>query len=311
MDRITVTAAPPESAEPLVLAIGKFDGVHIGHQAILGAAKADLGGARLAAMTFWPHPTYVLTGQEAYARVLTPPQERDRLLVEQGVERVYEIQFTREYASTPAETFVLEHLAKLRLRRVVVGEDFRFGQGGKATVEDLKRLCGEIGVPVTVVRAVEENGVKVSSSQIRRHLANGRVEAAEALLGRPYTLAGTVEHGDALGRQIGFPTANLGALEAYVIPKDGVYAASVATVGQADRRNWFAVVNVGTRPTVDGTTRRVEAHLFGFAGDLYDQVLRLSFLRRVRDERKFAGIEALKAQIGEDVRFVKQMLGML
>lgn len=311
MERIPVTGGPPPSDESLVLAIGKFDGVHIGHQAILSAAKSDLASARLAVMSFWPHPTYVLTGQADYARLLTPAEEKARLLEQQGVERIYEIHFTPEYATTPAETFVLEHLAKLRLKRVVVGADFRFGRGGKATVSDLKELCARIGVPVTVVNAVEENGVKVSSSQIRRHLSNGRVEAAEALLGRPYAVVGVVEHGDAMGRQIGFPTANLGRFDDYVIPQNGVYAASVAMTGTAEARNWFAVVNVGTRPTVGGESLRVEAHLLGFAGDLYDATLRLSFLRRVRDERKFPGLDALKAQIGEDVRFVKQMLGML
>ncbi len=311
MERIPVTSVPPRSNEPLVLAIGKFDGVHIGHQAILRHAREHLGQARLAVMSFWPHPVYALTGNEAYTRLLTPGDEKLRQLERQGVDRFFDVHFTAEYAATPAETFVYEHLAPLQLKRVVVGEDFRFGQGGRATVEDLKRLCGDIGVPVTIVGPVEENGVKVSSSQVRRHLAAGRVEAAEALLGRPYALVGSVVHGDARGRLIGFPTANLGGLEEFVIPLNGVYAASVEMQSDDDTRHWFGVVNVGTRPTVNGQDLRVEAHLFGFSGDLYGQSLRVSFLRRVRDEQKFGSVEALTAQIGHDVDFVKRMLGML
>lgn len=311
MERIPVTSAPPQSAEPLVLAIGKFDGVHIGHRAILQAARAEQGQSLLAAMSFWPHPVYVLTGNEAYQRLLTPRDEKIYQLGLQGVDRLYDIHFTRAYAATEATTFVLEHLTRLNLQRVVVGKDFRFGQGGGATVDDLQRLCELIDVPVTVVGPVEENGVKVGSSQVRRHLENGRVEAAEALLGRPYSLRGPVVHGAALGREIGFPTANLGDLDDYVIPQTGVYAASITMDAHGQSRNYFGVVNVGTRPTVDGREQRVEAHLFGFAGDLYDKHLRVSFLRRVRDEQKFPDIDALQAQIGEDVRFVKQMLGML
>lgn len=311
MERISVTSAPPPSTQPLVLAIGKFDGVHIGHQAILRKARENLGNARLAVMSFWPHPVYALTGNKGYARLLTPGDEKFRQLERQGVDRFYDVHFTPEYAATPAEVFVHQHLAVLKLEQVVVGEDFRFGQGGRATVGDLCRLCQEIGVPVTVVDPVEENGVKVSSSQVRRHLAAGRVEAAEALLGRPYALVGRVEHGDARGRLIGFPTANLGDLENFVIPQNGVYAASVAMQSDDDTRHWFGVVNVGTRPTVNGQNLRVEAHMFGFSGDLYDQSLRVSLLRRVRDEQKFSSVDELTAQIREDVRFVKRMLGML
>lgn len=317
MDVIEVTGRPPVSPTPLVLAIGKFDGVHIGHQAILRQAQTELNGASLAVMTFWPHPAWVLGGKDGYQRALTPYSEKVKLLESFGVDRMYLVQFSSEYASIPAETFVYEHLRALRVQRVIVGADFRFGRGGNAGVEELESMCQDLGVPVTVVGQVEENGIKVSSTQIRGHLAEGRVEAAQALLGRPYALQGRVAHGQALGRKIGFPTANLEETEAYVIPSAGVYAVSVQVVDPIEPttfekvvQNWFGVLNAGTRPTVDGATFRLEAHLFNFAGDLYGKSLRVSFLRRVRDERKFPSVAALREQIQLDVEAVQAMLGL-
>jgi riboflavin kinase / FMN adenylyltransferase len=312
MQVIQVHGRPESNQVPLVLAIGKFDGIHIGHQAILSTAKRYADNAQLAVMTFHPHPTWVLSGKEAYRRLLTPLDEKCRVLEEHGVRWLYQVLFTKTYANTTAETFVHEHLGALRLERVVVGEDFRFGQGGQADTNTLMELCATIGVPVSVVRAVEENGTKVSSSQIRLHLENGRVEAVEALLGRPYAVVGTVIHGNALGRTIGFPTANLGDIDEFVLPRTGVYAVSVEIDGSDKRghQNWFGVMNAGYRPTVNGSDYRLEVHLLGFDGDLYGQRLRVSLLRRVRDERRFGSLEELKAQIHQDVSQVKDMLGL-
>lgn len=316
MDVIEVTGRPPASIQPLVLAIGKFDGVHIGHQAILRSAQAQLGGGLLAVMSFWPHPAWVLGGRAGYDRALTPFEEKVKMLESFGVDRMYSVKFSKEYAAIPSETFVYEHLKALNLKRVVVGSDFSFGRGGKAGVTDLRDMCRDIGVPVTVVNQVEENGTKVGSTQIRNHLAEGRVEAAQALLGRPYSVTGRVVHGNALGRQIGFPTANLADLDDYVIPASGVYAVSVAIEelqkgsGLKAMENWFGVLNAGTRPTVDGTVFRLEAHLFRFSEDLYGKSLRISFLRRVRDERKFKSVADLRQQIERDVAKVQSMLGI-
>ncbi|GMA48989.1 riboflavin biosynthesis protein [Alicyclobacillus contaminans] len=314
MNVIEVETLPPRSSEPLVLAIGKFDGVHIGHQAILSHARDRLQpGWEFGVMCFWPHPMWVLAHKAGYDRWLTPFPEKVRLLTAFGVQRMYHVHFSQAYASTTAEQFVHEHLANLSLRHVVVGFDFRFGKGGKADVEDLRRMCADIGVPVTVVHPVEENGQKVSSSQIREHLGEGRVEAAEALLGRPYSFVGTVIPGDKLGRKIGFPTANLGDLDEYVLPGGGVYAVAVEILNQpegAPRGNWFGVMNAGFRPTVGGTTFRVEVHLLGFDGDLYGKRLRVSLLRRVRSEKKFQNVEELTNQIRQDVLYAQSMLGL-
>lgn len=307
-----VDGVPAESDVSQVLAIGKFDGVHIGHQAILDTARKYLfANTRLAVMCFHPHPRYVLTGDPVYSRQLTPHQERVRILSEYGVEALYVLQFNPTFATIEAEDFVKQHLSRLNLRQIVVGDDFRFGQGGKGTASGLRDFAAEIGVDVSVVTDIEENGTKVSSSQIRRHLAEGRVEAAEALLGRAYAMTGIVVHGDKRGRTIGFPTANLGDVDAYVMPKAGVYAVSVAIPNPLGGEQHFAgVLNAGVRPTVDGTDFRVEVHLLGFAGDLYGEQCRVSFLSRIRDEMRFGGLDELKAQIEKDCAQARVLLGL-
>jgi riboflavin kinase/FMN adenylyltransferase len=313
MHVVDVEGLPPHSEEPQVLAIGKFDGIHIGHQAILATAKQYLDyQTKLGVMSFWPLPVWVLAQKPGYDRMLTPFPEKVRQLKAHGVQTLYHVHFSREYAATSAEEFVHRHLTRLNLRRVVVGFDFRFGKGGTANAGHLQELCRTVNIPVTVVDPIEENGVKVSSSQIREHLAHGRVEAAEALLGRPYCVEGTVVPGARLGRQIGFPTANLGDLDEYVLPGPGVYAVSVelADAEGSGRANWFGVMNAGYRPTVNGTDFRLEVHLLGFSGDLYGKRLRVSLLRRVRSEQKFASLEALQRQIVSDVAFAKQLLGI-
>ncbi len=310
MQRIEVTGAPPHSDQPMILAIGKFDGVHIGHQAILERARSYLyPGHLLAVMSLWPHPAYVLLGREEYRRSLTPAREKFKRLAALGVDVLYDVTFSKAYAATSAEAFVRDHLSQLNVQRIIVGRDFRFGQGGKADVHDLTRLAAERNIPVTVVDHVEENGVKVSSSQIRDHLSQGRVEAAEALLGRPYTVAGEVVHGQELARTLGFPTANLRETEEYVLPGAGVYAVNVAVDG-AERGNWFGVLNAGYRPTVNGRDFRMEVYLLDFDGDLYGRSLEVSFLRFVREEQRFAGLDELKAQIAKDVAAVRTTFGI-
>lgn len=302
----------PTSDVAQVLAIGKFDGLHIGHQAILDEAREHLrSDSRLAVMCFHPHPSYVLTGEAEFAQQLTPPSERARILSDCGVDALYVVQFNQKFASIEAEDFVKRHLSKLQLHQIVVGEDFRFGRGGRGNWTSLKDYARDIGVDVTVVADIEENGLKVSSSEIRRHLSEGRVERVEALLGRPYTITGVVVDGDKRGRTIGFPTANLGNVENYVAPRSGVYAVSVAIRGESGtEQHWGGVLNAGTRPTVHGQDFRMEVHLLGFKGDLYGQTCRVSFLHRIREEMKFEGIEHLRNQIEKDCTQAGDLLGL-
>nr|WP_230087851.1 bifunctional riboflavin kinase/FAD synthetase [Alicyclobacillus mali (ex Roth et al. 2021)] len=303
----------PASPAPQVLAIGKFDGVHLGHRAILNTARTLLGpGERLAVMSFEPHPTFVLTGDPEYARWLTPRRERVRLFTELGVDAFYVAQFNRAFQQLEPAEFVDGYLVPLRVRCVVVGPDFRFGRGGQGTVDVLRQLGHARGFDVHVVQPVEEHGHKISSSRIREHLREGRVEAAQALLGRPYTISGEVVHGDKRGRTIGFPTANLGGIDAYVLPKTGVYAAFVEVEGahHAFAAHAFGVLNAGYRPTVDGRVFQLEVHLLDFDGDLYGKTLSVSFLRRIRDEMKFDGLDALKAQIARDCELARALVGL-
>ncbi|SIS89903.1 MULTISPECIES: bifunctional riboflavin kinase/FAD synthetase [Alicyclobacillus] len=313
MELIVIEDRAPASSAPQVLAIGKFDGVHLGHRAILNAARQLTDGAeRLAVMSFEPHPTYVLTGNAEYTRWLTPRAERVRLFTELGVDAFYVAQFTRAFQQLEPEAFVDAYLVPLQVQHVVVGRDFRFGRGGRGNVDVLRDLGRDRGFDVGVVDPVEEHGHKISSSRIREHLREGRVEAAQALLGRPYAILGEVVHGDKRGRTIGFPTANLGGIDDYVLPKSGVYAVFVEIEGEREGAfaHAFGVLNAGYRPTVDGAAFQLEVHVLDFDGDLYGQRLRVSFLRRIRDEMKFDGLEALKAQIARDCEFARAVFGL-
>lgn len=314
MKVIEVGMEPIIDATRIVLVIGKFDGVHLGHQRILSAAKRAVSshcGAQLAVMSFWPHPAHVLRGKPGYDRALTPFSEKCRELEAMGVDRLLRVQFSAEFASIPAQAFVEDYLSNLALAEIVVGEDFRFGHGGVGDARLLARLMHDRGVAVQVISAVEgSDGQKVSSSEIRVHLANGDIEAANALLGRPYAISGVVVHGDARGRTIGFPTANLSLSENYVLPKDGVYVIRSVTLDDdiQPSTEYYGILNAGTRPTVNGSEFRIEAHLFDFDADLYGRSLRVSFLHRIRDERRFESIDALRNQISEDALLARRFL---
>ena len=312
MDFIEVAYAPPPCSKEVILCIGKFDGVHVGHQAIFRAAKQHVSTEELAVMSFSPHPVWALTRNPDFEHALTPMREKERLLEQHGVTRLYEIKFTKEYAKTSPETFVLEHLSTLNLKRVVVGDGFNFGKGADSTTQELIDLCNRIGVPVTVVPTVNVNGRKVSSTDIRKHVKMGRVEAAQALLGRPYRLTGKVIHGAGIGRQLGFPTANLCGLEEFVLPAPGVYegTAEVHNDGPEGNTLWYTLISAGYRPTVNGKSYEVEAYLLDFVGDLYGRHLSVSLIRRVRDEIAFSGVDALITQMRLDELTARRAFGL-
>lgn len=313
MKVVEIGLVPVTDTTRVVLVIGKFDGIHLGHQRILSAAArsvSSMDSTELAVMSFWPHPAYVLRGKPGYDRALTPFAEKCRQLEALGVNRLYSVRFTPTFSAITAEDFVRDYLYKLAVKEIVVGADFRFGNGGVGDVPLLSGLMRASGVQINVIPPVVHEGGKVSSSEIRAHLASGNVEAANSLLGRPYVVSGTVVHGDARGRTIGFPTANLRLSDDYVLPKDGVYgvAASVLDDDGNQGPSLYGVLNSGTRPTVDGNEFRMEVHLFDFEGDLYGRTLRVSFLHRIRDEQKFETLEALRRQIGEDVCEARRFL---
>jgi riboflavin kinase/FMN adenylyltransferase len=290
------------SARPSVMALGNFDGIHIGHQQLILRAKelAAVTGVPASVLTFDPHPRQVL-GRGNYNELLTPFPEKMQVLESMGVAVTYVVNFTMPFASLTAEDFVCRFLAKLAPHTVVVGFDYAFGRGGKADASQLKRLAEQVGIDVEIVGAVNRYGEKVSSTLIREKLSYGDVRLVCELLGRPYAVNGQVVHGEKRGRLLGFPTANIELSAPFAIPKNGVYLVRVHVPAAGQ---WYAgVMNVGTKPTFhDAAHRSLEAHLFHFAGDLYGQQVRVELLDYLREERKFFSIDELIAQIRADVQ---------
>ncbi|OAB39538.1 bifunctional riboflavin kinase/FAD synthetase [Paenibacillus glacialis] len=303
MEYIDVTSTPPNDLTPLVLVIGKFDGVHRGHSKLLNTASEYNEGI-VAVMSFSDHPSWILKGDREYDKSLTPIHHKMSLLQDHGVERFYNIQFTKEYARISAKEFVLDHLSKLNIKRIVVGEGFHLGKARESDTNDLIKLCAQIGIPVTVIPLLQEEGNNISSTTIRSLIRNGEVVAAKGLLGRPYVVTGHVVHGEALGRTLGFPTINLaGKVDRYVLPKPGVYV-GVAEITDSDhgieRHN--ALISAGYRPTVKGETYLIEAYLLNFSGDLYSRKVSLSFLEYLHEEIKFSNLDKLVEQMKLDER---------
>jgi riboflavin kinase/FMN adenylyltransferase len=280
------------------VALGVFDGVHLGHQAILGTAVAlgRAAGLEPLACTFEPHPMEILQPDRAPRRI-TPVDERLALIGETGVAATVVLRFTRALAGIEPEAFVKDVLlGRLRAREIVVGYNHRFGRGARGDARLLEDLGGRLGFRAHVVPPTTVDGVAVSSSEIRNTLQRGDVAAAARALGRPYAIAGEVTSGAGRGRTLGFPTANIAPDRALLIDR-GVYLGRV----HVDGRRHPAVVNVGVRPTFGETTVAVEAHLIDFSGDLYGRHVRLEFVDRLRSEMRFPSVDALKAQVALDI----------
>ena len=280
------------------LALGTFDGVHRGHRQVIAAARdwARAHGARACVVTFDPHPLQVLRPEEPQ-RLLTTTDVKVALIESLGVDEVAVIPFTEELSLQSPGAFCEEVLAgRLGARHVSVGENFRFGRGASG---DAAFLRGRPEFEAEIVPLAGVGGEPVSSSRIRDLVAAGDVAAAAVLLGSPFVLEGTVVEGDARGRELDMPTANLETAAHLVVPGAGIYAARALVDGGA---NAPAAVSIGVRPTFEEHgEQKVEAHLIGFTGDLYGRRLRLEFLERLRDELRFDSAEALVAQMRRDV----------
>ncbi len=282
-----------------VIAIGFFDGVHLGHGALLRRARqvADGLGLPAAALTFDRHPSALLGG--APVQLLTSAAERAGLMRRlYGMDQVHIARFDRAMLEMPWQAYVTDYLCgQLGVAHIICGHDHRFGWRGEGNPDRLRALCGRLGVGCDVVERVTVHGETVSSTAIRGLVAEGQMEEAAALLGHPHCLTGTVVHGRQLGRQLGTPTANLLLPEGVLAPAFGVYATAVVV----DGRRHPAVTNVGVRPTVEGDGRvTVEPWILDFSEDLYGRELRVEFLRFLRPERKFPDLEALRAAILEN-----------
>ena len=291
----------------VVVALGNFDGVHLGHHSVLRRAVEEAGkrGSKVVAATFDPHPGWVLRpGKQP--KLLTTLDIRREALLRCGAGEVRAIQFDKALSEKNPEEFVREVLLeKLEAEVVVVGENFRFGHKAAGDVEELRRLMRAHGGEVFAVALQQGEQEEVNSTRIRALISTGEVDRAAELLGRPYVLRGEVVAGDRRGRTIGFPTANVLPNPDVVVPAHGVYAGYV-DVG--DER-YAACTNIGVAPTFARAESRVEAYLLDFDGDLYGSVIDVGFLRRIRPEQKFSGIEELKTQISSDVEKARLVYG--
>ena len=285
---------------PVFLAIGIFDGVHRGHQALIAEAQADAAktGGTAVVMTFEPHPMMFFQKSAAPLR-LSSPQHKELLMQRHGVSHLAVLPFRADRASQSAEEFVQELQSQCcPLGGICVGAEWRFGKGRLGDVALLQKMGVADGFEVDGIPAVKLRGEVISSTAIRLAVARGDLDFAREALGRPYAVMGPVVEGRKLGRQIGFSTANIDT-DGFQLPPDGVYEATVRFADEEHR----AVANLGMRPTVDNSHARVlEVHLLDFNEDLYGRDLEVEFLRFLREEKKFASIDDLKSQIARDVQ---------
>jgi riboflavin kinase/FMN adenylyltransferase len=286
--------------------IGTFDGIHLGHQAIVrrlveGAKQA---GNPSVVITFHPHPAVILK-KRAHSFYLTDPDERAELLGDLGVDVVVSYPFTAQVAEMTAREFIDHLYAHLGFNQLIVGFNFALGKGRQGDVPTLSRFGEEIGFSVQAITPVTNGGEVVSSSQIRTRLAEGDVERVERYLGRPYRLSGAVVPGDGRGRLIGIPTANISVWEERALPKAGVYVCIANALG----KKWSSVANVGYRPTFESAPvqPRVEAHILDFKQNLYGETVTLDFVQRLRDEKKFDSVDTLIDQIHKDIARTRQV----
>ncbi len=281
--------------------LGNFDGVHLGHQALIAQARASKSGA-VVAFTFEPHPGKVL--QPALAPRLICEQARKLELLEAaGVDATVLQPFSLDYAKTTPPQFEASLFTHLGAKAVVVGADFTYGQKRAGTVEMLRAAASKAGAALHVVPQVTVDGVVVSSTKIREYVLEGRVEAAARLLSRPFDLDGLVVNGAGRGRTIGFPTANVETANE-LRPAPGVYAVKV----QHGSNRFGGAANIGVKPTFGGTEVSIEVHLFDFSGDLYGQRLRVQFVERLRPEKRFASVTELAGQIARDIESARAAL---
>ena len=289
----------PKLTKPCVLTIGNFDGVHVAHQKILqqvvqAAKKID---AISIVMIFEPTPQEFFLDNKAPAR-LTSLREKLTLFRAQKIDLVWLLPFNKQLAELSGEEFIQDVLLnKLNLKKLIIGDDFQFGKNRSGNFALLQKFAAQHDFELTRTAEIAQGAQRISSTRVRECLANGDLTTVEQLLGRPYSITGRVLHGAKRGRQLGFPTANLG-LKRKVTPLSGVYAVKV--------EGKMGVANIGTRPTVDGTRTLLEVHLFDFNQDIYGQLIEVEFCHKIRDEQRFASLDELKVQIAQDVVDAKQ-----
>jgi riboflavin kinase/FMN adenylyltransferase len=286
-----------------IFALGFFDGVHLGHQALLAECVrlAQARGAQSAAITFSRHPQALFV--ESPPALINTDEDRDRLLRQFGINDIHTLPVTKEVMSTNWQDF-LENLVERGAVGFVCGDDFRFGHQGEGNAEKLRAFCESKKLPCVIIPEQLLDGVRISSTHIRQLIEDGEMEEAEKFLGHPHLLSGEVVSGRKIGRTIGVPTANVLIPEGVVIPRRGVYACLCHVNGQT----CAAVTNIGSRPTVEGHQIRAESWILDFEGDLYGKEITLEFHKFLRPEEKFASLEELRAQIQKDAAETRILL---
>lgn len=287
------------ATKPTIVTIGTFDGVHLGHQKIVTqiTKNAHALNCESLVLTFFPHPRMVLQ-ESTEMKQLNTLNEKIALLDNLGIDNLVVHPFDKEFSRLTAEEFVKKVLVDVfKIKKIIIGHDHRFGRNRTATIDDLINFGETYGFEVEQISAKEINEVSISSTKIRNALLEGNIELATNFLGYDYSLTGIIIKGKQLGRTIGYPTANITIEEDYkLIPNNGVYIAKSVLNG----KTVFGMMNIGTRPTVDGTKQTIEINFFDFKQDLYGQKITISLLHRMRSEQKFESIDALKNQLGKD-----------
>ena len=290
-------------AKPLHLALGVFDGVHLGHQAVIAAARQRAGalGGSCGVVTFDPHPIRVLAPERAPRQLLASLEHKARLLGRLDMAFLLALEFNRALAEMSAEEFLQWLVGETNIATLAVGEDWRFGKDRVGDVALLRKAGVARGFEVVSVAPVMHDGERISSTRIRQTIRDGAMNRAAEMLGRSYSVEGRVAEGRQLGRTLGFPTANV-VLGEEQLPPDGVWAVR----GFLEEQSWNGVANLGNRPTVDGANHTLEVHLFDYSGDLYGTLLEVEFVHHLRDERKFASLDELRAQISVDSEMARR-----
>jgi len=292
-----------------VVTIGTFDGVHVGHRKIIAGIKelAESTGGETVLLTFFPHPRMILHPEDESLKLINTINEKAGLLEELGIQHLIITPFSRDFSNQTAEEYIRDVLVnKIGTKKIVIGYDHRFGKDRRGGLQDLQRLGPVYGFEVVEIPEQDINEVAISSTRVRSALLEGDIKLANAFLGYPFFITGTVIRGDQIGRQIGYPTANIVIEERYkLIPCDGIFAAKVTV----DDAVYNGMAYVGSRPTVNGLTRNIEVNIFDFDKEIYNSQVRMEFHDFIRGDMKFESLEELKERIALDKIEVLERLG--
>ena len=286
-----------------VVTIGNFDGVHKGHQVLIEktATYAKARGIKSAVFTFLNHPINYFVPEKV--KNIFDEKEKERLIESFGIDYLIDIPFDKTMTQISAEQFVVKILKdKIHAKKIVVGHDFTFARNKEGTVDVLREMGHEYDIEVEVVQPIKINGIRVSSTFIRELISEGRVDEIPQYLGTPYVIEGEIIHGKANGRKMGYPTANISLKDQIINPKNGIYASRVVI----DGKKYFGATNVGMNPTVNGKYLSIETNILDFNEDIYGKRVRIEFLEKIRDEKKFKSLDELRKQLDLDTGFVRQ-----